>query len=253
MALGEQIAFNRKLKSMTQEMLANRLSVSNQAVSKWESNQCCPDIQLLPQLADIFEISIDELFGRKDGSKNQNGNENNDKTDNVIKNATFPWADDNTLRVVLFQGHTICEYPEVDKIQNMYFEYQGEALNIESHISVKCGNVQGNVNAGVSIECKDVAGNVTSGTGIKCEDVEGNINAGTDVNCGDVEGSINAGINVVCADVGGNVNAGMNVTCADVEGNVSARQNVSCESIEGDVKAKEVIYNGEVEGEISIE
>ena len=56
-----------------------------QAVSKWESNQCCPDIQLLPQLADIFEISIDELFGRKAGSKNQNGNENNDKTDNVIK------------------------------------------------------------------------------------------------------------------------------------------------------------------------
>lgn len=107
-----------------------------QAVSKWESNQCCPDIQLLPQLADIFEISMDELFGRKDGSKNQSGNENNDKTDNAIKNATFPWADDNTLRVVLFQGHTICEYPEVDKIQNMYFEYQGEALNIESHISV---------------------------------------------------------------------------------------------------------------------
>ena len=223
MSLGEQIAFNRKLKSMTQEMLANRLSVSNQAVSKWESNQCCPDIQLLPQLADIFEISMDELFGRKDGSKNQNGNENNDKTDNVIKNATFPWADDNTLRVVLFQGHTICEYPEVDKIQNMYFEYQGEALNIESHISVKCGNVRGN------------------------------INAGTDVSCRDVEGSINAGMNVVCADVGGNVSAGMNVTCVDVEGNVSARQNVSCESIEGDVTAKEVICNGEVEGEISIE
>lgn len=217
MALGEQIAFNRKLKSMTQEMLANRLSVSNQAVSKWESNQCCPDIQLLPQLADIFEISMDELFDRKHGYDSKRKREENEKV------SYLPFDDDNTLRVVLFQGHTICEYPEVDKIQNMYFEYQGVALNIESHISVKCGNVQGN------------------------------INAGTDVSCRDVEGSINAGMNVVCADVGGNVSAGMNVTCVDVEGNVSARQNVSCESIEGDVTAKEVICNGEVEGKISIE
>lgn len=36
-----------------------------QAVSKWESAQCCPDIQLLPAIAELFEVTIDELMGHK--------------------------------------------------------------------------------------------------------------------------------------------------------------------------------------------
>ena len=45
MSLGNKIAELRKDKGMTQESLANKLGVSNQAVSKWEANQSCPDIQ----------------------------------------------------------------------------------------------------------------------------------------------------------------------------------------------------------------
>lgn len=63
--LNEQITFLRKEKGVTQEELANVLGVTNQAVSKWESAQCCPDIQLLPELADYFGVSIDELMGHK--------------------------------------------------------------------------------------------------------------------------------------------------------------------------------------------
>ncbi|MBR6536202.1 MAG: helix-turn-helix transcriptional regulator [Lachnospiraceae bacterium] len=59
----EQIAFLRKQKGLTQEELAKTLGVTNQAVSKWESGQCCPDIQLLPDLAKLFEVSVDELLG----------------------------------------------------------------------------------------------------------------------------------------------------------------------------------------------
>lgn len=61
--LNEQIAFLRKQKGLTQETLANMLGVTNQAVSKWESEQCCPDITLLPELARIFSVSIDKLMG----------------------------------------------------------------------------------------------------------------------------------------------------------------------------------------------
>lgn len=63
--INEQIAFLRKQKGLTQEEIAQALGVSNQSVSKWESAQCCPDIQLLPDLAKLFEVSIDELMGCK--------------------------------------------------------------------------------------------------------------------------------------------------------------------------------------------
>ena len=63
--INEQITFLRKQKGLTQEELANALGVTNQAVSKWESAQCCPDIQLLPDIARLFDVSIDELLGCK--------------------------------------------------------------------------------------------------------------------------------------------------------------------------------------------
>lgn len=61
---GDRLAVFRRRTGMTQDALATRLGVSAQAVSKWERAVCCPDISLLPALADIFGISIDLLFGR---------------------------------------------------------------------------------------------------------------------------------------------------------------------------------------------
>ena len=62
--LGKRIAYHRKRLGMTQEQLAQRVGVSAQAVSKWENNLSCPDITILPELASIFGISVDELLGR---------------------------------------------------------------------------------------------------------------------------------------------------------------------------------------------
>lgn len=64
--LNEQIARLRKKHNMTQEKFASLLGVSNQAVSKWESGACCPDIQLLPAIAQCFGTSIDALFTSND-------------------------------------------------------------------------------------------------------------------------------------------------------------------------------------------
>lgn len=61
--INEQISFLRHQKGITQEALARLLGVTNQTISKWESGQCCPDIQFLPQIADYFGVSVDELLG----------------------------------------------------------------------------------------------------------------------------------------------------------------------------------------------
>ncbi len=62
--LGKRIVHNRKRLGLTQDQLAEQLGVTAQAVSKWENDQSCPDISILPRLSDIFGISTDELLGR---------------------------------------------------------------------------------------------------------------------------------------------------------------------------------------------
>jgi transcriptional regulator with XRE-family HTH domain len=61
--LHEVIQSLRKQRGITQEELAGHFNISNQAVSKWESGQSCPDITLLPRLASFFGVSVDELLG----------------------------------------------------------------------------------------------------------------------------------------------------------------------------------------------
>ena len=69
MKLGLTISKLRKEKGMTQEELAEKVNVSAQAVSKWENDISMPDISVLPVLAEIFDVSIDELLGREKVSK----------------------------------------------------------------------------------------------------------------------------------------------------------------------------------------
>jgi transcriptional regulator with XRE-family HTH domain len=63
--LGMRIALLRKQKPMTQEELAEKMGVSSQAVSKWENDVSCPDIQLLPRLARLLGVTVDELLSGK--------------------------------------------------------------------------------------------------------------------------------------------------------------------------------------------
>lgn len=63
--LGKRIVHNRKRLGLTQDQLAEQLGVTAQAVSKWENDQSCPDITMLPRLAEIFAISTDELLGHE--------------------------------------------------------------------------------------------------------------------------------------------------------------------------------------------
>ena len=63
--IGKRIMFLRKQAGMTQEQLAERLGVTPQAVSKWENDNSCPDISMLPAIAEVFGVSTDALLGRE--------------------------------------------------------------------------------------------------------------------------------------------------------------------------------------------
>ena len=65
LTLGKRIAMLRRQKELRQEDLAQMLEVSPQAVSKWENDQTCPDITLLPRLAEILGVTVDELLSGK--------------------------------------------------------------------------------------------------------------------------------------------------------------------------------------------
>lgn len=61
--IGQRIASKRRELNMTQSNLADQLLVSYQAISNWERGNTLPDIEKLPQLATILQLSIDELLG----------------------------------------------------------------------------------------------------------------------------------------------------------------------------------------------
>ena len=62
-SIGQRIAYYRKKAGLTQEELAEKCSVTPQAVSKWENDISAPDISLFPVLAELFNITCDELLG----------------------------------------------------------------------------------------------------------------------------------------------------------------------------------------------
>lgn len=84
--LGMMISTLRKEKGMTQLELAEKMGVTDKAVSKWERDLSFPDINSVPKLAEIFEISVDELMQVKTETKeNVNQNKAEGIIDTVLK------------------------------------------------------------------------------------------------------------------------------------------------------------------------
>lgn len=70
--LGMIIASQRKEKGLTQLELAEQVGVTDKAVSKWERDLSCPDVGTIPKLAEIFDISVDELMQGKAAKEKEN-------------------------------------------------------------------------------------------------------------------------------------------------------------------------------------
>ena len=62
MSFGENLQFYRAAEGLTQEQLAERLEVSRQSVSKWESDRTSPDLESIVNISRIFHVSLDDLL-----------------------------------------------------------------------------------------------------------------------------------------------------------------------------------------------
>ncbi|MBE6577554.1 MAG: helix-turn-helix domain-containing protein [Ruminococcaceae bacterium] len=232
MLIGEKIAALRKGKGWTQAELGERLGVSNQAVSKWESGASMPDIMLLPAIADTFECYIDELFCREV------------KTEiHYELCGDVPWPDDDVIRGVVYEGRKILQSDKL--VDKFTFEIKGEPKQVKSacRIEVK-GNVSGGCKAGKSIY---VDGSVSGGSQAGKEivvagDLSGACNAGGDITVGGpLSGACNTGGEITCGgdlsgDIisGGGVNVKGNVEAVNIKGNVTCKT-LKCDKVTGDV------------------
>lgn len=60
--LGKFISVQRKNKGFTQQKLAEELNISNKTISKWETGEGYPDITIVPRLAEVLEVTPNELL-----------------------------------------------------------------------------------------------------------------------------------------------------------------------------------------------
>lgn len=67
-SMGTRIKELRKIKNISQEELANKLSVSRQTISKWESDIVSPDINNMEMISKFFEVSIDYIINGKENN-----------------------------------------------------------------------------------------------------------------------------------------------------------------------------------------
>jgi len=77
MNIGEKLFELRKSKNLTQDDVAEKLNITRQTVSKWETNQSTPDFDKIVPLCELFEISTDELLKGEKKEENNKIQENN--------------------------------------------------------------------------------------------------------------------------------------------------------------------------------
>lgn len=107
--LGEKIKELRKHDGRKQEDLAAALGVTKQAVSRWEANGGCPDVEMLSAIANYFHITIDELFGYN--------SERQIKLQSYMEQADQICKSGDTARHAAFLRDAISEFPSAWQLQ----------------------------------------------------------------------------------------------------------------------------------------
>ena len=198
-SIGTNIRILRQNRKLTQEQLAEKLGVTFQAVSKWETNANTPDIALLPGLSKELGCMIDDLF-----------------TDSDLTEAAMPdpIKDDDIIRIVQMQGKRILSVHTVSKEEpwiSVRFPHNGNTpvYKVEVYGNlISEGTINGDIVCHGWIDCADIAGDVHADGDIRAK----GIYAVDDIICNRIEECHNLKCRTVeCA---GDIHA-VNLICED--------------------------------------
>lgn len=150
MNIGNNIKQLRQKNNLTQEQVAGKLGVSYQAVSKWENGANTPDIALLPEIANLFGVTIDSLFS---------------DDINEFSEALSLAKDDDIIRIVQMRGRKIIKVttpisPDAPPIEiafphNCNDRTQHFKVEVYSHI-VSDGSINGDVRSDGDINANGI-------------------------------------------------------------------------------------------------
>lgn len=195
MKIGSNIKYLRQKNNLTQEMLADRLGVSYQAISKWETGVNTPDISLLPQIAGCFGISIDALFS-------------DHISDRLICLDCI--KNDDVIRIVQMKGKQILGITDISKNSPpIEIAFPHDCNNETQYFKVEVfGNlisdssINGDVVCHGSMECGSIYGDVRSNGDIKVSEIHSH----GSITCRDISGAYQIQCDRICCN-GGQINA----------------------------------------------
>ena len=125
MTLEEQIKHYRNQAGLSQEKMAEKIGVSRQAITKWENGTGTPDIANLMAIADLFQISVDELLSNEKSEKKQADYIYESRTEYDIdgkKNFDIKLGGAHTVDLKAYDGEKIA----VDLFSNVYKNLQAD-------------------------------------------------------------------------------------------------------------------------------
>ena len=130
--MGSFMAALRKANGLTQQQVADRLNVSNKTVSKWECNEGYPEISMLPVIAELYSVSVDELLRgekmTKDFDEEKTDIKSAERIKFLIEKAIVKFTNNSIVSIVLSGAALIMAYIICDIIYNYNVLWFGYAI-----------------------------------------------------------------------------------------------------------------------------
>ena len=146
MTLEEQIKHYRKQAGLSQEKMAEKIGVSRQAITKWENGTGTPDIANLMAIADLFQISVDELLSSEKSEKKQADYIYESRTEYDIdgkKNFDIKLGGAHTVDLKAHNGEKVIVELFSNVYKNLQADYKVKIDDIKNRIDIDLNRLNG--------------------------------------------------------------------------------------------------------------